>query len=126
MAEGAVTVAETPLFIRRAADIWDEAERDAFHILRRDHPVAGEAISETGGVRKIRWGRGSSGKRGGVRVIYYYHDAERPLYFADCQDDRAPRIVRSAALVWITGKLVPRQGTSAARTEGPVPLARQL
>ena len=37
-------------------------------------------IPETGGVRKLRWGRAGSGKRGGARVVYFYHDAGRPLY----------------------------------------------
>ena len=80
VSEKAVTVAETPLFIRQAADIWDEAERDAFIYFIALNPEAGDVIPETGGVRKIRWGRGGTGKRGGARVIYYYHDAERPLY----------------------------------------------
>jgi len=35
------------------------------------HPTAGDVIPATGGVRKIRWVRKGSGKRGGVRVIYY-------------------------------------------------------
>ena len=34
----------------------------------------------TGGIRKLRWNRGSRGKSGGVRVIYYYHDERIPLY----------------------------------------------
>jgi len=33
-----------------------------------------------GGVRKLRWRRPGSGKRGGVRVIYFYHDEKIPLY----------------------------------------------
>lgn len=37
-------------------------------------------IPETGGVRKIRWIRPGSGKRGGARVIYFYHNADHPLY----------------------------------------------
>ena len=37
-------------------------------------------IPDTGGVRKVRWGRASIGKRGGTQVIYFYHDADRPLY----------------------------------------------
>jgi hypothetical protein len=37
-------------------------------------------IPETGGVRKIRWARPGSGKRGGARVIYFYHSGNRPLY----------------------------------------------
>ncbi len=34
----------------------------------------------TGGVRKLRWGRGAQGKSGGVRVIYYVHSEAMPLY----------------------------------------------
>lgn len=34
----------------------------------------------TGGIRKIRWCRTGQGKRGGVRVIYYYHSGRMPLY----------------------------------------------
>jgi hypothetical protein len=34
----------------------------------------------TGGVRKLRWSRGSRGKSGGVRVIYYFHSEGVPLY----------------------------------------------
>jgi hypothetical protein len=34
----------------------------------------------TGGVRKLRWGRGDQGKSGGVRVIYYFYDELMPLY----------------------------------------------
>lgn len=34
----------------------------------------------TGGVRKLRWGVGSRGKSGGVRVIYYYHNKTVPIF----------------------------------------------
>lgn len=34
----------------------------------------------TGGVRKLRWGRGGRGKSGGVRIIYYHHSEAMPLY----------------------------------------------
>jgi hypothetical protein len=34
----------------------------------------------TGGIRKSRWGVGSRGKSGGVRVIYYYHNPTMPLF----------------------------------------------
>lgn len=37
-------------------------------------------IPQTGGVRKVRWSRQGMGKRGGVRVIYFYHAADTPLY----------------------------------------------
>lgn len=44
------------------------------------NPEAGDVIPGTGGVRKVRWARAGTGKRGGARVIYFYHDAGRPLY----------------------------------------------
>lgn len=44
------------------------------------HPKDGDLIEGTGGIRKLRWGRGGRGKSGGVRVIYYYHSSEMPLY----------------------------------------------
>ena len=43
-------------------------------------PMSGDVIPGTGGVRKLRWGRAGSGKRGGARVIYFYYDMDRPLY----------------------------------------------
>ena len=44
------------------------------------HPKAGDLMQGTGGVRKLRWGRGGRGKSGGVRVIYYVHSDAMPLY----------------------------------------------
>jgi hypothetical protein len=44
------------------------------------HPKAGDLMEGTGGVRKLRWGRGAQGKSGGVRVIYYVHSEAMPLY----------------------------------------------
>jgi mRNA-degrading endonuclease RelE of RelBE toxin-antitoxin system len=35
-------------------------------------PDAGTIIRGTGGVRKLRWAISGKGKRGGVRVIYYW------------------------------------------------------
>lgn len=37
-------------------------------------------IPETGGVRKLRWALAGRGKRGGARIIYYYHNEELPLF----------------------------------------------
>ena len=48
----------------------------------------GEVMPGTGGFRKVRWqdsGRGK-GKRGGLRVIYYYLRAERQLWFFTLYD----------------------------------------
>lgn len=44
------------------------------------YPNSGVIMEGTGGVRKLRWARTGSGKSGGVRVIYYFHDESMPLY----------------------------------------------
>src|SRR5207249_2809730 len=75
-----ITVAETPLFSRQALEVWNDAEREAFIDFIARNPAEGDLIPDTGGVRKIRWARSGSGKRGGVRVIYFYHSGDRPLY----------------------------------------------
>ncbi len=75
-----LTVAETPLFVRQAEKVWSEDEREAFVTFIATNPEAGDVIPDTGGVRKVRWTRAGSGKRGGTRVIYFYYDAGRPLY----------------------------------------------
>jgi hypothetical protein len=35
-----------------------------------EHPIAGDMVQGTGGVRKLRWARPGRGKSGGVRTIY--------------------------------------------------------
>ena len=75
-----VTVVETPQFLRQAENVWTEGERAGFIDFVARNPEAGDLIPETGGVRKVRWRRQGSGKRGGVRVIYFYHTANAPLF----------------------------------------------
>ena len=45
-------------------------------------PEAGDVIKETGGLRKLRWRqeRRGKGKRGGVRVIYYWYATGSLIY----------------------------------------------
>lgn len=38
------------------------------------NPNSGDLIPGSGGMRKIRWTRAGLGKRGGLRVIYFYQD----------------------------------------------------
>ena len=43
-------------------------------------PEQGPVIRGSGGLRKVRWATAGSGKRGGLRVIYYWAPAERVFY----------------------------------------------
>jgi len=65
------TVAETPVFVRYAAEVWSEVERQEFINFIAANPEAGNIIRGSGGCRKVRWSRSGSGKRGGSRVIYF-------------------------------------------------------
>jgi len=66
-----LTVTETPVFQSMAQAIWTPAEREDFAVFISTHPLAGDVIPQTGGLRKLRWSRQGMGKRGGARVIYY-------------------------------------------------------
>lgn len=44
-------------------------------------PLAYPVIAGTGGFRKARWARGSRGKSGGVRTVFYYYVKGEAVYF---------------------------------------------
>ena len=63
---------ETPIFTRRIQQILSD---DDYRLLQRElteRPAGGKIIPGSGGLRKIRWGLPGSGKRGGIRVVYYW------------------------------------------------------
>ena len=47
-----------------------------------EHPEAGDVIPDTGGLRKLRYGdtRRGKGKRGGLRVIYFWWEQGRQFW----------------------------------------------
>jgi hypothetical protein len=78
---------------------------EQLHLAR--NPEAGDVIPETGGfLRKLRWAdrRRGKGKRGGLRVIYYYLLAHTQIWFMTVYDkdeaaDLSPsekRVLRAA------------------------------
>ena len=75
-----ITIAELPEYIRGPSKLLDSTERQDIVNYLAAHPKAGDLMEGTGGVRKLRWGRGNQGKSGGVRVIYYFHSEAMPLY----------------------------------------------
>lgn len=75
-----LTIAKLPEFIRLADKLLSESERQDIIRYLAERPKVGDVMEVTGGVRKMRWGRGGQGKSGGVRVIYYFHDDAMSLY----------------------------------------------
>ena len=75
-----ITVVETPEFLSTTRKLLTEEERAVLVDYLAHNPVAGDLVPDTGGVRKLRWGLAGRGKRGGPRVIYFYHSADIPLF----------------------------------------------
>jgi hypothetical protein len=78
-----VTVVEIRNFERQAEQCMSQEERNEFIAFISHNPEAGDVIQGTGGIRKVRWAVGSKGKSGGVRVIYYFHSLDIPLFLLD-------------------------------------------
>ncbi|OED44672.1 addiction module toxin RelE [Endozoicomonas sp. (ex Bugula neritina AB1)] len=74
------TIVELASYRKRAEDLLSDSDREDIIRYLAEVPKAGNLIRETGGVRKLRWKRGSSGKSGGVRVIYFYYNEGVPLF----------------------------------------------
>ena len=75
-----VTVVETPEFLSATRKLLNDDERAQLVDFLAMNPDAGDLIAGTGGVRKVRWALPGRGKRGGARVIYFYHDTGMPLF----------------------------------------------
>jgi len=65
------TFIESTAFERVRPVYLDDDEYMALQQFMIDNPEAGEVVPGSGGVRKLRWKRADTGKRGGLRVIYF-------------------------------------------------------
>ena len=60
---------------------FDDSQFHMLQLFLMDRPDAGDIIKGSGGVRKLRWGLQGTGKRSGVRVIYYWITKNRQILF---------------------------------------------
>jgi len=74
------TTVELPEFVRRVSKLLGESERQSLISYIAEFPKSGVIMRGTGGIRKLRWAREGGGKSGGVRVVYYFHNVQIPLY----------------------------------------------
>jgi len=75
-----LTVAETTEFSALWPDYWTPEEFGEFCAWLALNPEAGDVVPRSGGCRKARWSMSGSGKRGGVRVIYFNRLDERKIW----------------------------------------------
>jgi len=75
-----ITVVETEEFLADVEGVLSEDEHDALIQYLAQQPGEGALMPGTGGLRKLRWVSKGKGKRGGSRVIYYFHNIDVPLF----------------------------------------------
>ena len=91
-----MVIVETHVFTARIRSLL--ADED-YRLLQAElvcRPGLGRIVPGTGGLRKMRWAGRGRGKRGGIRVIYYWHVATARLlmllaYPKNEQDDLTPQ-----------------------------------
>ncbi len=77
------SIAYTSVYERRVDAILRREDRDAMELHVADNPEIYPVVQGTGGVRKARWGLPGMGKRGGIRVMYFYRSTAGVVYFLD-------------------------------------------
>jgi len=71
---------ETPIFIKSVSELLPDDDYRKIQLALLLRPEAGKIIPGSGGLRKIRWKIHGSGKRGGLRLIYFLDVPEDTIY----------------------------------------------
>lgn len=71
---------ETPIFTKLVKELLADEEYRSLQEALLLRPESGDVIPGGGGLRKIRWRVAGKGKRGGVRVIYYWDTPDAIIY----------------------------------------------
>jgi len=73
-------IIETPIFTTEVVSLLEDDEYRQLQIALVLRPEAGAVIPGSAGLRKLRWRQRGGGKRGGLRVIYYWKGSEDTIY----------------------------------------------
>lgn len=71
---------ETPVFTASLRRLLDDEQYRALQLALVLRPDQGRLIPGSGGLRKLRWGSKGRGKRGGVRIVYYWAVGENVCF----------------------------------------------
>lgn len=73
-------IIETPIFTRKINKILPDDEYRKLQWELAVNPEAGMFILGCQGLRKLRWIIPGKGKRGGLRIIYYWYTQDEKIY----------------------------------------------
>lgn len=74
------TIVELPSYLKKSEKLLSKTRQEQLINYLAANPRAGVLMQGTGGIRKIRWSIEGKGKSGGVRVVYFYHDSNMPIF----------------------------------------------
>ena len=79
---------EAPAFTRHLPDYLSDADYADLQATIAANPELGDLMPGTGGFRKARWAnvRRGKGRRGGLRVIYYYFKSDHQIWLMTLYD----------------------------------------
>jgi hypothetical protein len=99
---------ETSVFTGEIKDLLTDEEYRMLQTALMFRPDAGDVIRGGGGLRKVRWNLPGRGKRGALRVIYYWDPPETIYmllpYKKTDQDDLTPeqlKFLRNMVKEWL-------------------------
>jgi hypothetical protein len=75
-----VVFVELTPFVAFRDEYWTDEDLRALQNFLLVSPQAGDLIRGGAGLRKVRWSAQGRGKRGGARVIYYWHVSKHHIY----------------------------------------------
>ena len=76
----AVRFVETPVFTAALRRHLDDDRYRQLQVALMLRPEQGPVIKGSGGLRKVRWAVPGTGKRGGLRVIYFWAPVGQVFY----------------------------------------------
>ena len=75
-----MTFIETPIFTRSIRRLLGAEQYRSLQLALLLRPEQGDVMIGGGGLRKLRWNLRDKGKRGGIRVIYYW-DMKQEIFY---------------------------------------------
>lgn len=92
-------IVETSIFTKQVLKLLSDDEYRLMQAVLVNRPDQSPVISGSNGLRKMRWSFRGQGKRGGVRVIYYWAVEQEQLllllvYPKNVRDDLSPSQLR--------------------------------
>ncbi len=119
---------EAPAFTRHVHEYLDDDRYGALQVALAANPNLGDVMPGTGGFRKMRWAdqRRGKGRRGGLRIIYFYFESEQQIWLMTLYDKdeasdltaKQKKVLKAAMDLEVkarAAKRVPRRGIRRVR-----------